>query len=96
MESKTCIRCSTAKSIEEFTFPKRKVPIGNACKDCEKAKSKAEYQKRREMHLAYRKEYYEKNKEIILAKTKTDEFKIEMLRRRYDDKRIFSSAFAKA
>lgn len=74
-EHQMCIKCFTSKPIAEFTFPKRKVPIGKVCRDCEHAKSKAEYQKRREMHLAYRKEYYEKNKEAILAKTKTEEFK---------------------
>lgn len=74
-QSKICKTCRVCKPIVEFTYPKRKDPIGILCHECQKEKSKAEYQQRREMHLAYRKEYYAKNKEAILQKTKTEEFK---------------------
>ena len=75
MTTKLCVKCQETKDISEFTFAKRKCPIGKHCHSCQKAKGKEEYQKRREMHLKYRKEYYEKNKIEILAKTKTDEYK---------------------
>lgn len=73
--SKVCRSCNEHKAIAEFTYPKRKNPIGSHCHKCQNQKSKDEYQKRRESHLAYRKAYYEKNKEAILEKTKTEEFK---------------------
>lgn len=75
MEDKTCSTCSKSKPIFEFTFPKRKIQIGNVCKECVTSKSKAEYQQRRQQQLEYRKVYYAKNKEEILAKTKTNEYK---------------------
>lgn len=74
-QSKTCIACHKSKPIVEFTFPKRKNPIGIRCRECQTEKCKIDYQKRREEQLAYRKEYYAKNKEAILEKTKTEEYK---------------------
>lgn len=73
--SKVCRSCKEDKQIAEFTFPKRKVPIGALCQTCQTEKSKAEYQKRRESHLAYRKAYYEQHREAILEKTRTEEFR---------------------
>jgi hypothetical protein len=73
--SKVCPKCQQSKTIEQFTFPKRKVPVGRICIDCQTQKGKEEYQVRREAHLAYRKKYYAENKESILANTKTEAYK---------------------
>lgn len=73
--SKVCPSCKQNKTIEQFTFVKRKNPIGKFCIVCEDIKSKAEYQKRRESQLAYRKKSYADNRDTILANTKTDAFK---------------------
>lgn len=75
IQSKLCKSCNESKPIEKFINPKRKNPMCALCLECQKEKSKNDYQKRREEQLAYRKQYYAENKEAILQKTKTEEYK---------------------
>ena len=64
METKVCVVCNTEKSIDNFYNKYRK------CKPCNIKRSMTSYNDNKEKISNQRKLYYEKNKDILLARSK--------------------------
>ena len=64
MDNKICVVCNTEKSIDNFYNKYRE------CKPCNIKRSMTRYNDNKEKISNQRKLYYEKNREVLLAKSK--------------------------
>ena len=64
MDSKVCVVCNFEKSIDKFYNKYRE------CKQCNIKRSKKRYHENKDKLSNQRKLYYEKNRDVILAKSK--------------------------
>ena len=67
MESKVCVVCNTGKSIVNFNNKYRE------CKPCNIQRSMKRYFENKDELLNQRKLYYEKNRDVLLAKSKRNQ-----------------------
>ena len=64
MDSKVCVVCNNEKSIDNFYNKYRE------CKPCNIQRSTKRYYENKDKLLNQRKIYYEKNRDVLLAKSK--------------------------
>ena len=67
MESKVCVFCNTEKSIDNFYNKYRE------CKQCNIQRSMKRYYENKDKLSNQRKLYYEKNRDVLLAKSKLNQ-----------------------
>lgn len=77
---KTCKKCGDNKPLQDFLKDTSlKDGHSGTCKECHRAYQRAWYKNNQEKRVASRKKHYEKNKEVINARTRakrtTDEFR---------------------
>ena len=70
MKSEICVSCNTEKHIDNFYSKYRE------CKQCILQRSMKRYYENKEMLSNQRKLYYEKNRDVLLAKSKLNQQKI--------------------
>ena len=69
MESKVCVICNTEKRIENFYNKYRE------CKPCNSQRSMKRYYGKKDKLSNQRKLYYEKHRDVLLAKSKLNQQK---------------------
>ena len=69
MESKVCVNCNTEKSIDDFYNKYQE------CKPCNRQRSMKRYHENKHNLSNQRKLCYEKNREVLLAKSKLNQQK---------------------
>ena len=67
MESKVCVICNTEKSIDNYYNKYRE------CKQCNIHRSMRRYYENKDKLSNQRKLYYEKNRDLLLAKSKLNQ-----------------------
>ena len=67
MESKVCVICNTEKSMDNFYNKYRN------CKPCKTKRSLGRYYENKDKLSNQRKMYYEKNRDVLLAKSKINQ-----------------------
>ena len=67
MDSKVCVVCNTEKSIDSFYINYRE------CKQCNIQRSMKRYYENKDKISNQRKLYYEKNRDVLLAKSKSNQ-----------------------
>lgn len=73
METKTCSKCGNIYPANwEYFFkqPSHKDGLKSECKKCSSKRMKQRYEKKKEEDHVYKKEYYQKNRDVILKKIK--------------------------
>ena len=67
MDSKVCVACNTEKSIDNYYTKYRE------CKQCNIQRSMKRYYQKRDKLSNQRNIYYEKNRDVLLAKSKLNQ-----------------------
>ena len=77
MNSKVCVVCNTEKSIDNFYNKYRE------CKPCNIQRSMKRYRKNKDKLTNHRKLYYEKNRDVLIAKSKLNQQNRNCERKKY-------------
>ena len=91
MDSKVCVFCNTEKSIDKFYNKYRE------CKQCNIQRSMKRYFENKDKLSNQRKLYYEKNRDVLLAKSKLNQqnrnYERKMYKQQMEELRRFNTSY---